>query len=48
VRNPEYKWLMVVLLLFIGGLNFGDRAAIASVFPLIRSDLKMTDLERKR
>jgi len=39
-----YKWKLVVLLFCCAALNYGDRAATASVFPLFRSDLGMTDM----
>jgi len=39
-----YKWKLVVLLFCCAALNYGDRAATASVFPLFRSDLGMTDI----
>lgn len=33
------------MLFFIAGLNYGDRAALSAVFPLLRSDLRLSDLE---
>lgn len=38
------KWRMVAVLLSIAGLNYADRTAISSVFPLIRRDLGMSDV----
>src|SRR5215510_2556674 len=39
-----YKWKMVALLFCCGALNYGDRAATTTVFPLLQSDLGMTNL----
>jgi predicted MFS family arabinose efflux permease len=38
------KWKIAVMLAAIAALNFGDRTAIASVYPLLRSDLGLSDL----
>lgn len=35
---------MLALLFFAGALNYADRTAIASVFPLLRQDLAISDL----
>ncbi len=39
-----YRWKLVALLFVIGGLNYGDRTAISSVFPLLRVDLGTSDV----
>ncbi len=39
------KWLVVALLWFVGCLNYIDRQAIFSVFPLLRKELAMSDIE---
>lgn len=44
-RGPTYKWWLVALLVGVGAFNYCDRAAIASVLPLVRADLKMSDVE---
>ena len=36
---------LVALLIVIGAVNYCDRAAISSVLPLVRSDLRMSNLE---
>jgi predicted MFS family arabinose efflux permease len=38
------SWLVVAVLFLIAGLNYGDRTAISSVFPLIRADLGLSDI----
>ena len=43
MNGPGYKWVLVALLFVVGALNYCDRTAIASVLPLIRSDLKLSD-----
>jgi predicted MFS family arabinose efflux permease len=38
-------WQIVAVLFVIAGLNYADRAATSSVFPLLRRDLGLTDLQ---
>ncbi|MFN0165932.1 MAG: MFS transporter [Bryobacteraceae bacterium] len=40
-----YKWTLVALLFFVSALNYGDRTALAAVFPLLRRDLGLTDID---
>lgn len=40
--SPHYRWYVVGLLTLIACLNYGDRAALSSVLPLIRDDLKLS------
>jgi len=40
-----YKWQLVVVLLVVSALNYGDRSALSAVFPLLRRDLGVTDLQ---
>ena len=40
----QYKWKMVALLFCCAALNYGDRAATTTVFPLLQSDLGMTSI----
>jgi predicted MFS family arabinose efflux permease len=44
MADPNYRWKLVALLFAIGALNYGDRTAISSVFPLLRKDLGMSDV----
>jgi predicted MFS family arabinose efflux permease len=37
------KWRIVTILFFTAALNYGDRSAVASVFPLLRSSLHLSD-----
>ncbi len=41
----SYPWLLVLLLWVAGLLNYLDRQVIFSLFPLIRSDLNLTDAQ---
>jgi predicted MFS family arabinose efflux permease len=41
----NYRWRIVALLFLIGATNYGDRTAISSVFPLLRSEFGATDVE---
>ncbi len=43
--STRYKWYLVGFLFSIGALNYGDRTAIASVFPLLRRDLNASDIQ---
>ena len=38
------KWLLVGLLVIVGGINYADRTAISSVFPLLQKDLGLGDV----
>ena len=40
----DQKWRTVFVLFGIAGLNYADRTAISSVFPLIRADLGLSDV----
>ena len=40
----DRKWRTVIVLFFVAGLNYADRTAISSVFPLVRADLGLTDV----
>jgi sugar phosphate permease len=39
------RWALVAILVPISALNYGDRLALAAVYPLLRSDLGLTDLD---
>ena len=39
-----YRWQLIAVLFFAAGLNYGDRAAISSVFPLLKDELGLSDL----
>ncbi|MCC6585839.1 MAG: MFS transporter [Bryobacterales bacterium] len=43
--SANYKWQLVGFLFCIGALNYGDRTAISSVFPLLRTQFNATDVE---
>ncbi|MFN7919941.1 MAG: MFS transporter [Bryobacteraceae bacterium] len=38
------KWRVLAILFFAGAINYADRTAITSVFPLLRQDLALTDV----
>jgi predicted MFS family arabinose efflux permease len=40
-----YKWVLVGILLLVSALNYGDRIALSAVFPMLKRDLGVTDLE---
>ena len=40
----QQKWKIAAMLFAIAALNYGDRAAITSVYPLLRSDLALSDV----
>ena len=41
----EYKWRVVAVLAVVAAINLADRAAIFSVFPLLKADLHLTDMQ---
>jgi MFS family permease len=44
-ESPSYKWLVVGILWFVCFFNYADRQAIFSVFPLIKLQLGLTDVQ---
>jgi predicted MFS family arabinose efflux permease len=44
-RDPSYKWLVVAMLWFVCFFNYADRQAIFAVFPLIKQQLALTDVQ---
>lgn len=43
--NSSYKWLVVGMLWFVCFFNYADRQAIFAVFPLIKQQLLLTDVQ---
>jgi MFS family permease len=43
--NPYYKWLVVVMLWFVCLFNYADRQAVFSVFPLLKQEMNLSDVE---
>jgi MFS family permease len=43
--DRSYKWLVVGMLWFVCFFNYADRQAIFSVFPLIKQQLALTDVQ---
>ena len=44
MRNQAFNWPLIAILTTIAALNYCDRMAIAAVFPLLRSDLGVSDV----
>jgi MFS family permease len=44
-ETPSYKWLVVGMLWFVCFFNYADRQAIFAVFPLIKQQLGLTDVQ---
>ncbi|MBN9614693.1 MAG: MFS transporter [Acidobacteriales bacterium 59-55] len=44
-QGSSYKWLVVGMLWFVCFFNYADRQAIFSVFPLIKEQLHLSDVE---
>ena len=40
-----YRWALIAMLWLVCFCNYGDRQAIFSIFPLLRSDLHLTDIQ---
>lgn len=45
MSKSRYAWVLVAVLWFVWLLNYIDRQIIYSVFPLLRSDLRLSDLQ---
>ena len=43
--RSSYKWLVVAMLWFVCFFNYADRQAIFSVFPLLKQQLQLTDVQ---
>jgi MFS family permease len=43
--HSTYKWVVVGMLWFICFLNYADRVAISSVFPILRKEYHLTNLQ---
>src|SRR5438093_3878636 len=43
--SGPYPWLVVVMLWFVCLFNYADRQAIFSVFPLLRTEMKLSDIQ---
>ncbi len=44
MADSKYKWQVVGVLFWAAALNYADRTAISSVFPLLRSELGASDV----
>jgi MFS family permease len=45
LRETNYKWLVVAMLWFVCLLNYADRQAIYSVFPVLKQQYGLSDLQ---
>ncbi len=45
LRRDTYKWFVVALLWFVCFFNYADRQAIFSVFELLKSEMRLTDVQ---
>src|SRR5262249_28726985 len=45
LSSPQYKWYVVGMLWCISFFNYADRQAIFSVFPLLKQEMSLTDVE---
>lgn len=45
MSNKHYKWFVVGLLWFVCFFNYADRQAIFSVFPLLKSEMNLSDVQ---
>jgi predicted MFS family arabinose efflux permease len=44
VNSLRYKWYLIGILFCAVAVNYADRTAISSVFPLLKKDLRMSDV----
>ena len=42
---PSYKWALVGMLWFVCFFNYADRQAISSVFPLLKAEMALSDVQ---
>ncbi len=40
----RYKWTLVIVLFLVGAVNYGDRTAFSTVLPLVKQDLRVSDV----
>src|SRR5437660_12232645 len=45
MRRDNYKWWVVAMLWFVCFFNYADRQAIFSVFPVLKSELGLSDVQ---
>ncbi|MBS1822795.1 MAG: MFS transporter [Acidobacteria bacterium] len=45
MANPRTKWITIGLLWFVFLFNYADRQAIFSLFPLIKTEMQLTDVQ---
>src|SRR5690349_14468447 len=45
MNKQSYKWLVVFLLWFVCFFNYADRQAIFSVFPVLQSEMGLSNLQ---
>ncbi|MFL6213111.1 MAG: MFS transporter [Blastocatellia bacterium] len=45
MRERSYKWLVVLMLWAVCFFNYADRQAIFSVFPLLKSEMNLSDVQ---
>ncbi len=43
--SQNYKWYVIAMLWFIAFFNYADRIALASVFPLIKEEMNLTNTQ---
>jgi len=43
--SPNYKWYVVGMLWFMAFFNYADRQALSAVFPLIKSEMNLSDTQ---
>jgi MFS family permease len=41
----DYKWWVIAMLWFVCLLNYADRQAIFAIFPLLKTELRLTDVQ---
>jgi len=44
-HDRRYAWTLAFFLFWAGAINYADRTAVSAVFPLLRTDLGVTDVQ---
>ena len=45
MKDANYKWAVVAMLWFVCFFNYADRQAIFSVFPILKSEMNLSDVQ---
>src|SRR3954452_8026740 len=44
-RADRYRWVVIAMLWFVCFFNYADRQAIFSVFPVVKTEMNLSDIQ---